>query len=76
MKKVKNVWFVENKKQLSSIYCTGLIIELEDGRLLAQQSTDVIMPFEELKHNTESNECWCNPRIIKVKGKKLHRKIK
>lgn len=49
MKKIKNLYFVETKEEFEEIgghYSTGLVIELKDGRLFRQQSTDVIMSFE------------------------------
>lgn len=45
IKKVKNIYFVFGKV---NDYSTGLIIELENGRLLAQQTTDAIMPYEDI----------------------------
>lgn len=52
MKKVKNLYYCETKEELEEIggyYVTGLVIELEDGRLFRQQSTDPVVSFEELK---------------------------
>ena len=53
MKKIKNIYYAETpeeKKMIGGNYITGLVIELEDGRLFRQQSTDPIMSFEEVKN--------------------------
>jgi len=52
MKKVKQIYYAETKEEREEVggfYITGLVIELEDGRFFRQQSTDVIMSFEEVK---------------------------
>lgn len=52
MKKVINIYFAETPEELETIggnYCTGLVIELEDGRKFRAQSTDPLMSFEEIK---------------------------
>ena len=52
IKKVKNIYFAETeseKEKIGGHFTTGLVIELEDGRFLRQQSSDIIMPFEEIK---------------------------
>ena len=45
--KVKNIYILEgqyiNREQ--DPYHTGLILELEDGRVLKHYSTDVVQPF-------------------------------
>lgn len=46
MHKVKNIFYVEKDPQeVLGGYATGLVLELEDGRMIKQSSTDVIQPF-------------------------------
>ena len=59
MKKVKNIYYAETKKEKEETggnFITGLVIELEDGRLFRQQSTDIIMSFEEIKKEIKKDE--------------------
>jgi len=56
MKKIKNIYYAETpdeKKKIGGTYITGLVIELEDGRLFRQQSTDPIMSFEEVENKRD-----------------------
>lgn len=51
--KIKSLALFEGeKKEMSAVlgdYATGFLIEMEDGRILMQCSTDPIYPFSELK---------------------------
>lgn len=50
MKKVKQIWYAKHgSPELTSNYATGLILELEDGTMLEQLSTDMIEPYAEIK---------------------------
>ena len=53
LKKVKNVYYDETGKFAGGNYATGLVIELEDGRMFRAQSSDVIMAFEQIKQPLE-----------------------
>ena len=44
-RKVKNIYFHQSP---SAIFETGLYIELMDGTIFAQYSTDTIVPFTEV----------------------------
>jgi len=44
MKKVKSIWYKENENEE---YLTGLYLELEDGKILAHASSDVLGSFLE-----------------------------
>lgn len=46
MEKIKNVYYDES---LLGGYATGLVLELENGVFLRQNSTDVIQPFSAIK---------------------------
>ena len=46
MQKVKNIYYTEKK---TADTMTGLLIELEDGRFFKHLSTDVLMPFQQMK---------------------------
>lgn len=53
LNRVRNIYYADKNvriehEDLFGSSATGLILELEDGRLLRAQSTDVIMSFEEL----------------------------
>lgn len=51
MNKVVNIWYTKDITllQTDSGYPTGILYELDDGRWLRQQSTDPMMPLEEIK---------------------------
>ena len=58
MKKVKNIYYAETKEERQKIggfYTTGLVLELEDGRMFRSQATDPIMAFEEFKPTTKED---------------------
>lgn len=46
MKKVVNIYYTSETKEVGGHYSTGLILELEDGTKLRHQSTDPVMTFE------------------------------
>jgi hypothetical protein len=43
--KVKQIYFEQDGV---GDFTTGLVLELEDGRFMKQQSTDMVKPFEEI----------------------------
>ncbi len=45
---VVNVYFNETPDREAHPSATGLVIELADGRFFRHQSTDPVMPFEEM----------------------------
>lgn len=59
MKRVKNIYLIDKagsvdgfsdaSKATGKTYATGLILEMHDGTYMAQLSTDMIQPFEEVK---------------------------
>jgi len=52
MQKVKNIWlFDQNERKQLGDYSTGLLIELEDGKLLTQVSTDIIVMWSSVDYN-------------------------
>ena len=48
--KVKNIYYFDQLEHGSG---TGLFIEMEDGRIYRNQSTDPIIPFERVKELPE-----------------------
>lgn len=50
MNKVKNIWFIESVKLENVSYFTGLMIELEDGTVLTNHSTDVVQAWNKVKN--------------------------
>lgn len=46
MKKVIQVWY-DTEQITAHPYRTGLVLELEDGTMLYQNSTDAVQPFSE-----------------------------
>lgn len=55
MKLIKNIYLLETKNELEvagGTYTTGLILELEDGQFIRQQSDSVLMPYEPVKNPT------------------------
>jgi len=54
---------IEDKGNSLGDYGTGIVLLLEDGRLLKLLSTDIIEPYAILEHNTNSENCWCDPNI-------------
>lgn len=52
MKRIKGFYLVEtdeDRERFGGSYSTGLVFETEDGRFFRMQSTDFIMPFEEIE---------------------------
>lgn len=53
MKLIKNIYILETKNEFEvagGTYTTGLILELEDGQFIRQQSDSVLMPYEPVKN--------------------------
>ena len=50
--KVKNIYYYDQLED-GSVTGTGLYIEMEDGRIYRNQTTDSIMPFERVKELPE-----------------------
>lgn len=48
--KVKNIYLYTDRDYIIGIsqFATGLVFELEDGRLFAQTTTDMLEPFTEI----------------------------
>ena len=47
MNKVKNIYYYDQSDD--NQFGTGLFIEMEDGRIYRNQTTDSIIPFERVK---------------------------
>ena len=55
MKKVKNIYYATTKEELEELgdYSTGLVIELEDGRMFRGLSESALVAFTEFKPSVD-----------------------
>jgi len=54
MKKVTAIYMLDKDEFKERSSQTGLILELEDGTMLQEQSTDIVMPYEPYKPKGET----------------------
>lgn len=55
MKKVKAIYY-DDTIEKDKPYKTGLVLELEDGILLYQSSTDIVQPFARVTKESNPEE--------------------